>query len=228
MHWNDRFAADSVVGRLLSGRTDPISGQPESKYEPVRVETVKTVWAGLLVCRDLPALPVPWWVRRQGDGAELATLAGTEAAQRDEVVAALDRAFGSNRIEVLDSRRDSARYAWTVDGKLVAVLFLSPEAPNAAADWLAGRIGHELATPAERAAALAGRSPTGEADGGRTICACFAVGLNTLVHGIRQGGLSSVQEIGAALRAGTGCGSCVPELKALLAEHAPRAVAQMP
>ena len=48
------------------------------------------------------------------------------------------------------------------------------------------------------------------------VCACFAVGLRTLQEAIRDRRLASVAEIGAVLRAGTNCGSCVPELKEIL------------
>ena len=54
-------------------------------------------------------------------------------------------------------------------------------------------------------------------DPGRTVCACFQVGLNTLVRAIAEQGLTSPQAIGAALKAGTNCGSCVPELRQILA-----------
>jgi assimilatory nitrate reductase catalytic subunit len=222
MHWTDCFAADSVVGRLMAGITDPLSGQPETKHEPVRIEPFAPSWSGVLIAADTPAgLPVPWWVRQQGDGAHLMQLAGSDTAQRDQLVMALDHAYGPARIEVHDDRRGSDRYAWTRDGHLRAVLFLGRDRQEIATNWLAAQIGRELATATERAAALAGRPGDGHEDAGRTICACFQVGLNTLVRAIRNGGAHSVEQLGASLRAGTGCGSCVPELKALLAEHSP-------
>ena len=54
-------------------------------------------------------------------------------------------------------------------------------------------------------------------DADRTVCACFAVGLKKLHRSIIERLLTSIAEIGAALRAGTNCGSCVPELNAILA-----------
>jgi assimilatory nitrate reductase catalytic subunit len=41
-----------------------------------------------------------------------------------------------------------------------------------------------------------------------------------LLRAIRTQELVSTEAIGKALRAGTNCGSCVPEIKALLAETA--------
>jgi len=42
--------------------------------------------------------------------------------------------------------------------------------------------------------------------------------LHTLHRAIATRRLTSVAEIGAVLRAGTNCGSCIPELKAILSE----------
>jgi assimilatory nitrate reductase catalytic subunit len=58
----------------------------------------------------------------------------------------------------------------------------------------------------------------GQAAAGKTICACFGVGLNTLNGAIAERHLTSIAAIGAALRAGTNCGSCIPELKAILSD----------
>ncbi|MFZ3335785.1 MAG: (2Fe-2S)-binding protein [Xanthobacteraceae bacterium] len=51
------------------------------------------------------------------------------------------------------------------------------------------------------------------------------VGLQSLHDAIAQKRLTSVAEIGAALRAGTNCGSCIPELKAILNSVQAEAVA---
>ncbi|HEY8519284.1 MAG TPA: (2Fe-2S)-binding protein [Gammaproteobacteria bacterium] len=48
--------------------------------------------------------------------------------------------------------------------------------------------------------------------------ACFAVGRKTLLDAIRTQALVTTEQIGRALKAGTHCGSCIPELEALLAE----------
>jgi assimilatory nitrate reductase catalytic subunit len=55
---------------------------------------------------------------------------------------------------------------------------------------------------------------------GRTICACYGVGLNTLHRAIASRRVTSVAEIGAMLQAGTNCGSCIPELRSILSSAA--------
>ncbi|EMC4275528.1 (2Fe-2S)-binding protein [Cronobacter sakazakii] len=51
------------------------------------------------------------------------------------------------------------------------------------------------------------------------MCSCFGVGENAIRAAIRAG-CDSAGKLGDALRCGTNCGSCIPELKALLAQTA--------
>ena len=64
---------------------------------------------------------------------------------------------------------------------------------------------------------LSGQSLDGYEDPGPIVCACFNVGAKAIEKTISQDSCASVQSIGAALRAGTNCGSCIPEIKGLLA-----------
>jgi assimilatory nitrate reductase catalytic subunit len=79
---------------------------------------------------------------------------------------------------------------------------------------------------------LSGRSADGLASAGPTVCACFGVGLAAIRAALQCGAAIGVEGIGAALRAGTNCGSCLPELKRIVADEgaavAPRAPAQAP
>jgi bacterioferritin-associated ferredoxin len=88
-----------------------------------------------------------------------------------------------------------------------------------AAAWLAGLFAAAELGVAERASLLAGRPGPGQRDCGRIVCACFGVGLNTLTTAIRDQGLATPEAIGATLRAGSNCGSCLPELRQLLQER---------
>ena len=47
--------------------------------------------------------------------------------------------------------------------------------------------------------------------------ACFGVGRNTICESIAVGARSPA-EIGAKLKAGTNCGSCIPELRRLIVQ----------
>jgi len=53
-------------------------------------------------------------------------------------------------------------------------------------------------------------------DPGRLVCSCFGVGCNTILRAIEARSLTDARQVGACLRAGTNCGSCLPEINALL------------
>jgi len=53
------------------------------------------------------------------------------------------------------------------------------------------------------------------ADRGGEICACFGVSTAAVAAAIAKGA-TSLATLGAVTRAGTNCGSCRPELRALL------------
>jgi assimilatory nitrate reductase catalytic subunit len=67
-----------------------------------------------------------------------------------------------------------------------------------------------------RNAILAGKPGEGLPDVGPIVCACFGVGQNTITDAIKSGQCKSIDDIGSTLKAGTNCGSCIPELKKLL------------
>jgi assimilatory nitrate reductase catalytic subunit len=68
---------------------------------------------------------------------------------------------------------------------------------------------------AERGVLLLGRPSQGVPDCGRIVCACFGVGEHSLTKAMAEGA-TSVEALGIQLKAGTNCGSCIPELKRLL------------
>ncbi len=76
--------------------------------------------------------------------------------------------------------------------------------------------------PADRSALLRLDGPDRElatvADPARTVCRCAGVAEETITAAV-IGGCSSVREISAATRAGTGCGGCHSDLKTLIEAH---------
>ncbi|MBN8908295.1 MAG: (2Fe-2S)-binding protein [Rhodospirillales bacterium] len=63
---------------------------------------------------------------------------------------------------------------------------------------------------------LAGLARGGEGEEGPHVCACFGIARQAVRHAVVTHRLRSVAEIGAHLRAGTNCGSCIPELEEIL------------
>jgi assimilatory nitrate reductase catalytic subunit len=69
----------------------------------------------------------------------------------------------------------------------------------------------------QRKALLSGKSMDGLASTGPVVCACFGVGRTAICDAVASGATSAA-EIGMRLKAGTNCGSCIPELKRLIAQ----------
>ncbi len=224
MHWTDQFTAAGPIGRLVGAATDPVSGQPELKATPVRLTAVAAQWHGLLLGGSAH---VPqgsyYWGRVPLERGHAFTLTGWEPLPSGRgtefwIAALLGASAAAELVIYADPARGTYRYASIVGRKLEACLFIartgSALPPREAVVTLLGtRI-----EPEARAFVLAG-SPDGAAvqnAAGPTICSCFGVGLNTLHGAIVNRRLTSVAEIGAVLRAGTNCGSCIPELNGIL------------
>ncbi len=225
MHWNDRFTADCAVGRLIDAVPDPVSGQPELKAMPVRLEPVAMRWMGCL----MTAAPITprhggYWARQTVEGGSLLTIAGEgaipDAASIDALLPGLPA--GCETLDYSDHRRGVLRRAWVDGARLAGCLFIAAEGALPPQSWLLRLMAGEPLEPAARLAVLSGRAPGSVSDDGKIVCSCFRVGFNRLVTAIRSQSLTSVDAIGAALKAGTNCGSCIPELKEVLA-HAQRA-----
>ena len=213
IHWNAETASHGRVGALVHGPVDPVSGQPESKATPVSVTPVPMRLRGFVLSRAAAALPAgTWWAR-----AAVAGGTGTLFAVDGEMPDVAGWAPGLFPDAELAEYRDDAatlfRCAAFRDGRLEGVLFVAPA--EARPQWEAAKAsfaaGGEARAPRP---ALSGRS--GGGDAGPLVCACFGVGLATIRSAIRRGGATSTDEIGRALRAGTNCGSCLPELRRIL------------
>jgi assimilatory nitrate reductase catalytic subunit len=227
MHWTDRFSSAGPIDRLVGAATDPISGQPELKATPVRVTPVAALWRGLVLRHSeiLPDGPY-YWARVPLDDGHAFDLAGWAPLPSGNgtatwVAQLLDAPASPELVIYADPRRGAFRYASLVDGRLDACLFVARNAASLPPrETVASLLGAAI-EPDMRTCLLAGQGLGPAAnEAGRTICACFGIGLRTLHDTIASRRLTSVAEIGDALRAGTNCGSCLPELKAILHDAA--------
>jgi len=102
--------------------------------------------------------------------------------------------------EYVDRRRGLYRAAAFVDGRLEGALFVGPaDAPPRWSD-LRDMIGG-----------------AGVPQAGPLLCACFGVGVAAIRDALVSGKSADVGDIGIALRAGTKCGTCLPELRSVVA-----------
>ncbi|MBU3055634.1 nitrate reductase [Pseudomonas indica] len=233
MHWGDRFLKGLGSNVLTLPAFDPLSKQPELKHAGIEVEKVELPWQLFaLVEGDVQARFEALRPLFEGFAYASLGLAGRErpallirAACREapsgELLARIDHLLGLDQGPVLaydDPRRAVGKRVRIEDGRIVS-LRLAGE--TAARDWLKSLWLDGQADADLRRWLLAPIStPPGAAaakKAGKVLCNCMNVSEDAVCAGINRGldlgGLK--QELGC----GTQCGSCVPEIKRLLAQQ---------
>lgn len=210
IHWSGETASNARIGALTQPLCDPFSGQPEMKATPVSMAPVTYRSEGFVLSREPFALPAgSWWARLAVQGGE-GRLFATDAAI-DTIMALIRDRFGAEGLtELIDRDGGSYRCAVLREGRLAAALFLAPTGCAPLWDTVKTAFADPTATVESRFALLSGRRPGGP-DPGPTVCACFGVGLNA-IRAAFEAGAATAEEIGIQLKAGTNCGSCLPEI----------------
>jgi assimilatory nitrate reductase catalytic subunit len=217
IHWSGQNSARARVDALVYAVTDDISGQPEFKHAPVAVEPYAAGWYGFVLARErIDSHAAEYWTQVRARACWRHELAGTEA---DCLWPRRLRArFGEagDWIELQDCAENRYRAALIRDGRVEVVGFFDRDfAALPQRHWLEALFEKDQLSREERAALLMGRPGKATPEVGRIVCACFGVGESTLRQAIAQG-TASVEALGIKLKAGTNCGSCIPELKQLL------------
>ena len=223
IHWNGSNASDARVGALVNPIVDPISGEPEFKHTPARVQPFVVSWHGFALSRNpLTMSDAVWWTQVQGEQFLRYELAGRRVrSDRSQWARRLLNATHDDAdwLEFVDVNAGAYRAAHIVDDRLAACIFVSPRPELPSRSWLAGLFAKNSLDDVDRAGLLIGHPADPAADVGATVCSCFGVGRKTICSAIAKSNLTTHQQIGQQLKAGTNCGSCIPELKSILAEQ---------
>ena len=219
MHWNDAFAKSARVDALVAPITDPISGQPESKHTPVRIEPYKPLWQGFVLSRTrLELVGASYCASSQGAGYWRYEIAGETLPENWRSWVQKAWHGSGDWQEYRDAAMGRYRAACLNEGKLDAVFFMASDQRLPERGWVGNLFGKAVLDTADMGALLAARPHKGaESETGRTVCACFGIGEKTIRQAIKEQGLNSVEAVGQVLKAGTGCGSCVPEIRRIVA-----------
>jgi assimilatory nitrate reductase catalytic subunit len=212
MHWTAQFAPAARVNGAMIAATDPVSGQPELKHTPLRVAPFAAAWHGFLLApRRLGADLAAW--------CAVAPLEG--GAWRHEMAGEEPPAAAFVRLRALLAAEEWAlfedpaagvhRAAALSGGALAGVIAIAPAPLLPPREWLGALMAAGPLSAEDRAALLVGRRPDGPPPS-PLVCACHGV----TAAAIRGCGAADVAAVGAATRAGTGCGACRPEIAALL------------
>lgn len=222
IHWSDVNAARAVIGRLTEGEADPLSGQPGLKMTPAALYPLWPQWQAVLLHEsEAPPSMGDYWARRRIGGGYAFELAGFAAvAEMRTLARALLRGDEGQWLACEDAGAGYGRYARFEEDRLVALLHVGLTARPQICAWLEGRLGQPCPDFHDRMAVLAGRPPDGDAASGRMVCACHQVSEKDVIEAIARDRLDSVEALGHALGVGTGCGGCLDEVRALLADCA--------
>jgi assimilatory nitrate reductase catalytic subunit len=168
----------------------------------VAIERVDFAYRGFGLARE--ALPFPrdtWWMQ-----VALPDTMGYAFASNDGPAAWRDVApklFPEAALtEYVDRQRGIYRAAAFAGDRLEGALFLGPA--DAPPQWrelgqMTGRLGLD--------------------EPGQLVCACFSVGLSAIQESVASGKAASIAEIGKTLRAGTKCGTCLPEIQSIVTQQ---------
>ncbi|GGB15215.1 nitrate reductase [Agarivorans gilvus] len=221
IHWSKQFSSDGVVSQLVNNIVDPISGQPESKYTAVNLRPwdyaseAVLLSASALSLSQCQALPAKYWVKQKLDDGFIYRLADKQSPQ---ALAAALKAFLLQQgqwqsIDFADPIKQQYRSALVVAGELFASYMVTAKGEINSSAWLESLLQQPMSDNIRRGV-LAGTSPA--ADLGKIVCSCHQVREQTIRDVIDQHDCSSAEQVGSYCKAGTNCGSCVPELKRMI------------
>jgi len=220
IHWTGVMASAGRVCTLVSPDTDAVSGQPEFKFTPVTIEP----WeyrseALLLTTKVIDTDPLDYWVRQKVSGGYLYRIASRVEPQKleQQLKPYCIHDSQGRQLNFSSPNQGLHRFARIHEQQLQTCYLVAPSLQEQDFDWVQNLLDSPVDDYIERSIL------TGIAEGkltqGKTICACKQVGRNRITDSIHERGLTSVDDISECTGAGTGCGTCVPELQQILDEE---------
>ncbi|MBD9578540.1 molybdopterin-dependent oxidoreductase [Pseudomonas sp. PDM23] len=231
MHWGDRFLKGLGINVLTLPAVDPLSRQPELKHATVEVSRIELPWQFFALVEGevqkrfdalRPLFEDLRYASFSPTGRERPALviraAHHEAPSADwlaRIDALLD--LGDGPVMAYDDPRRTVGKRVRIEQSRIVSLRLAGE--TAARAWLRelwkeGRADQELRrwllAPLSAAPGKAGAATD------KTLCNCLNVSQSRIQTGIDKG--LDLEGLKCELKCGTACGSCVPEIKRLLAQ----------
>jgi assimilatory nitrate reductase catalytic subunit len=255
MHWGKRFlggAASEGINTLTNPALDPDSRQPEFKHATVKVEPAALAWrlvafaqieasrlhATLEALRPMQSEVAFFALVPAGrEQSGLLLRAASAGAPRAAWVEALDRLLALDALDVIrydDPRRAAARRLRIVGDRLVAVRLSGEANALASGEWLRAWLLEERPVNEIRRHLLlpSREAPAAFVPAGRVVCQCHGATTTAIAATLAASHGSFADRLGAlqtATRCGTHCGSCLPEVRRLVAAACePAAEAEAP
>jgi assimilatory nitrate reductase catalytic subunit len=231
MHWGNRFLKGLGTNVLTQPAFDPLSKQPELKHAGIEVDKVELPWTFFALVEGevqsrfealRPLFDDFAYASLTLTGRERPALlinAACAVAPEAELLARIDHLLGLTQGPVLaydDPRKTVGKRVRIEDGRITAIRLAGE---SLARDWLKGLWEEGSADADLRRWLLAPlTTPPGAASStarSKTLCNCLNVSESAICAGIERG--LDLDGLKQELKCGTSCGSCVPEIKRLLA-----------
>jgi len=215
IHWNQASAKQASVCALIPAFTDQNSGQPEFKATPIKIEKYQYHSEALFLSRtqlDLSAFG--YWVKQKVAKGYLYRIADKMPAnQLNEALTALVSDKQGKNL-TYESNAPLYRYANIQDQQVTVAYVVATNLQQQALNWMQQLLEMPLDTDVERV--IISGVVEGKLAAGRIVCACKQVGENTIKDAIQTQQCTSAESVGRCTQAGTGCGSCIPEIEQLI------------
>ncbi len=223
IHWSEQYASNARVDALVPPVTDSISGQPEFKCTPAAIRKIDTQqWAIILSRQPIDCSPFVFWSRSPASNIDgyvyevaLAERVNWQQFLMDERLSENGAAQAYEHFS--DVTCSDERFICYSDQQVELVIFCHREKRALPSPtWLQSLV--EMTQSGETYWSVLAGDVYQQRACGRRICSCFKVSEERIIETI-EGGAESVEHLGQQLQCGTNCGSCIPELSALLTLH---------
>ncbi len=212
IHWSNANSSTGLVNALVADECDSVSGQPALKGSFVRLRPYHAKWYGFVASASLLKPSRDYSAVARTSTGWSCELAGSVIPEDWEKEACNVLGVETGDISILhDAAKGIVRAALYEGPTLKGLFFATPEPVEVARAHAISQINTEVSA----LSALAGLPMLDQPNPGRTICACFNVGINTLRSAIYSGA-KNVVALGRCTAAGTNCGSCKSELQTLI------------
>jgi len=237
MHWGGRSLAQDGVNALTLPAFDPVSKQPELKHAALRIEPAALPWRMTVLrspglAADAHETVLAWRAKLAPllagfdyavltlDGRErplvalrVATAEPLPAARVEQIARLLDMPEDAC-LAYRDPARNVIKRARIEDERLTGILLAGEDQ---ASNWLRAALRDGVPIDALRRWLFAPRAapPVAAAAPRKVICNCLDVGEDEIKRAIAAG--ADLDALKGQLKCGTSCGSCVPEIRRMLA-----------
>ena len=236
MHWGSQFMSTPGANALACDAIDPYSKQPELKHAAVQIEKSDLSYPLTVIrrCADVSAaldmlqaarglLPAFGYasVGLYGRSSPLVVFRAASAWPLGErSIADIDEIFGlagdEGAIVYADPRRHIAKKAVALDGRLLGVRLAGETLAQA---WLKQAMAEdELDASLIRFALAPTAKPPVNVAPRNIVCKCADISDVQISKEVAAG--ADLPQLQQKLKCGTFCGSCVPDIKRMVAEQA--------